>query len=421
MAQVGIIHYTAPPVIGGVEAVMQAHMSMLLEHGYQVTLICGRGDAAHIPEGVRSVLIPEIDSLHPQAAEINRHLEQGVVPGNFEDFSQRIYQQLEPLVGEMDDLIVHNILTKHFNLPLSAALVRLLDEGKINNGIAWCHDFSWTSPSSRSKVHEGYPWDILRNARADLMYVVVSKERQATLAELFGWSPERIRVVYNGVDARELLGLSTEGLALIKRLGLLPADLVMLLPVRVTRAKNIEYALQVTAALARSGWRVRLVVSGPPDPHDEQSMAYFESLKVMRRELGIEEQARFVFESSAQAGEPYTIDRQVVGDLYRVSDLLFMPSHREGFGMPVMEAGLVGLRVVSTGFPAAVEIGGQEVEIIDPAKPAEETARQVRTLVERDATIKMRQRVRQSYLWQAIFEREIEPLLAKRRQEKGSR
>ncbi|NIV33879.1 MAG: hypothetical protein GWN58_31850, partial [Anaerolineae bacterium] len=75
-----------------------------------------------------------------------------------------------------------------------------------------------------------------------------------------------------------------------------------------------------------------------PDPHDAASMAYFRSLQDLREELGVEEEMRFVFESGPDPDRGYIIDASVVGDLFRVSDLMFMPSHREGFAMPVLEA-----------------------------------------------------------------------------------
>ena len=122
------------------------------------------------------------------------------------------------------------------------------------------------------------------------------------------------------------------------------------------------------AALKARGYRPRLIVTGPPDPHDKQNMAYFRSLQALRKRLDIVEEMRFVFESGPDPDEPFTIDAQVVGDLLRVSDAMFMPSHTEGFGMPVLEAGLVGVPVVCTDIPAAEEIGGDGVILFDAGK-----------------------------------------------------
>jgi glycosyltransferase involved in cell wall biosynthesis len=346
-------------------------------------------------------------------AQLSADLEQGQVPAGFDDLLNRLIETLTATLGRFNTVIVHNVFTKHFNLPLTAALHYLLDAGKIKRCVAWCHDFTWTSPSSRSKVYSGYPWDLLRTHRTDVTYVVVSKRRQRTLAALFECPEEEIRVVYNGVDPATLMGFSEEGRALVNRLGLLECDLVLLMPVRVTRAKNIEYALRVVAALKAQNCRAKLILTGPPDPHDVQSMEYFRSLQALRQELDVENEMRFVFESGPASDSPYTIDAQVVGDLFRASDLLFMPSHREGFGMPVVEAGLLGMPVFCTEMPAAEEIGGVDVNLFDPTEDPECVAKRILAWTAQSLTHRLRRRVRQKYTWRAIFERDIKPLLEK--------
>ena len=127
-----------------------------------------------------------------------------------------------------------------------------------------------------------------------------------------------------------------------------------------------------------------------------------------------EEEMRFVFESGSDPDEPYVIDASVVGDLFRVSDLMFMPSHREGFAMPVLEAGLDGIPVVCTKVPAAVEIGGEDVILFDLDEEPNCLGARILAWAEGSAGHRLRRRVRQGYTWQAIFSRDIEPLLRRR-------
>jgi glycosyltransferase involved in cell wall biosynthesis len=409
--RVAILHYSAPPVVGGVEAVMQAHARQLHQAGYPTAVIAGRGAQAGISPYADWIQIPEIDSQHPDILEASAALEKGQIPANFEDLVNHLEKKLAPILKNFDVLIIHNLFTKHFNLPLTAALKRLVDQGLISQGIAWCHDFTWTSPNSRSKVHPGYPWDLLRTQHPSLKYVVVSKERQQDLASLFVCPLEQIKVIYNGVEPQDLLALSNEGMQLVERLGLLNSDLNLLMPVRVTQAKNIEYALQVLAEIIRRGVQAKLVLTGPPDPHDAQNMDYYQSLRQKRADLGIDEQMRFVFESGPEPKQPYQINSRVVGDLFRLSDLLFMPSHREGFGMPILEAGLAGIPIVATEIPAAVEIAAQEVILIKAGQDPKTTADQIMRLVENNPISRLRRRVRQDYSWEAIFKRDIESLL----------
>jgi glycosyltransferase involved in cell wall biosynthesis len=398
-------------VVGGVEGVIEAHVRAFLQAGYPVTVVAGRGEEEALPPGGAFIKVPEIDSQHPQIAEVSSQLREGSVPSALDEVADHLTEVLAPELTRFDSLIVHNVFTKRFNLPLTAALFRLLDRGVVRNCIAWCHDVGWTSDHSRANLHPGYPWDLLRTRRDDVIYVVVSERRQKALAGLFDCPREDIRVVYNGVDPALLLGLSEEGCRLVDRMDLLASDLILLMPVRVTQAKNIELALRVVAALKSRQRRVSLVLTGPPDPHDEQSMAYFHGLQALRRELGVEDEMRFVFETGPDPEKGFTIDMSTVADLFRVSDVMLMPSHREGFGMPVLEAGLVGIPIVCTEVPAAREIAGEDVAFISPDDDPGEIADQILSRVEGRPVHRLRRRIRQGYTWSAIFERDIRPLL----------
>jgi glycosyltransferase involved in cell wall biosynthesis len=141
-------------------------------------------------------------------------------------------------------------------------------------------------------------------------------------------------------------------------------------------------------------------------------MAYFHTLQDQRQALGLEKEMHFVFESGPEPDQPYQISLNVVGDLYRISDVMLMPSHREGFGMPVLEAGLIGIPAVCTpNVPAAIEIGGEDVTIFDPSLEPTELADQIIDWTQTSQQFRFRQRVRLKYTWEAIFHQEILPLL----------
>jgi glycosyltransferase involved in cell wall biosynthesis len=415
---IGFLHYSAPPVVGGVESLLAAHAEVFIGAGYPVTVIAGDGDRAALPDQVNFVKLPLLNSRHPRILKASEALDAGAVPADFEPLVDQIVRDLRPRVSDLQALVIHNVLTKHFNLPLTAALHRLLDEGAIACGIGWCHDLSYASPNSRARLHPGQPWELLRSFRPDLTYVAVSERQARALAELFGRPLADIHVVYNGVNPARLLGLSEEGESLAGRLGLFESALTILMPVRITRAKNVEYALRLMAELKQRIEGPRLIMTGPPDPHDPKNMAYFNQLRQLRQELRLDQEFHFVYESGPDANEPLIIGEQVVGDLYRLSDLLFMPSHREGFGMPVLEAGLMGLPVICTDIPAAAEIGRTDVLIFKPGEPPRELSERILQILGENAFCRLRRRVRREYTWKAIFQRDIAPLLESRAQAK---
>lgn len=410
--QIAILHYSSAPVVGGVESVIQTHARFFVGAGYPTTIIVGRGEQEAVPHGAKLIRISTMDSRHPHILELSQELEQGRLPQGFGEMVRQIAETLAPLVNSIDMIIVHNIFTKHFNLPLTAALFRLLEQGSIRHCVAWCHDLTWMSPNSRSKVYPGYPWDLLRTYHPGLTYVTVSQQRQRELAELLECEPEHIQVIYNGVNAEELFGLSSVGLGLIERLKLWESDLNLLLPVRVTQAKNIELAIHVIAALKERGLLTKLVVTGPPDPHDQMNMEYFQSLLALRDQVGVTAQVRFVYESGSVPDEPFSVDMRVVAELLRMSDALFMPSHREGFGMPILEAGLVGIPIFcADSVPAAREIGGQDLVMFSPEAPPTQIADLILRWIGESSVLRLRRRVRQTLTWQSIFRDQIVPLL----------
>ena len=187
---------------------------------------------------------------------------------------------------------------------------------------------------------------------------------------------------------------------------------LLIMPVRVTQAKNIEFAMQVVRALIDRGQQPKLVITGPPDPHSEASLAYFQELKRLREALGLQHTVHFVCEQGNDPEQMFTINQAVVAELLRLSDMVFLPSHREGFGMPVLEAGLLGVPVVgSTAVPAVREIGGDQVICFRPEESPDHVAQLIIDTIAQNPTARFRRQVRESLIWERIFIRQIEPII----------
>jgi len=90
-----------------------------------------------------------------------------------------------------------------------------------------------------------------------------------------------------------------------------------------------------------------------------------------------------------------------------------MPSHREGFGMPILEAGLAGLPLFSTQIPAAVELAGQEAVTFSAESDPGGIAELIMERLRQSSAWRLRRRVRQSLTWHSIYRQSILPLLQK--------
>jgi mannosylglucosylglycerate synthase len=113
----GILHYSAPPVVGGVEGVIQAHARAFTAAGYPVTVLAGRGDQTALPAGADLLTLAEIDSQHPRITALTAQLVAGHLPADFEQATSDLAAALAPLLAPLDALIIHNVFSKQFNLP----------------------------------------------------------------------------------------------------------------------------------------------------------------------------------------------------------------------------------------------------------------------------------------------------------------
>jgi glycosyltransferase involved in cell wall biosynthesis len=418
--EIGILHYTSAPVVGGVESVILSHAQLFTKYGYSVTVISGRGNQEALPQGCNYINIPEIDSLYPDIVTMNQSLNQGLIPKNFDSLVQNIGQQLLASgVPNFDCLIVHNIFTKHFNLALTAALFHLLDRHEIRHCIAWCHDISWTSPNSRKWVFDRYPWNLIKTPRTDIAYILISEQRKRELTQLFNDSRIDMEVIYNGVDPLIIYGITPEITQIIEEYHLLEANPLIIMPVRITQAKNIEWAIGFTRSLVERNYSTHLVITGPPDPHDPDSRAYFSTLDNLRNGYLLQNRLTFLFqyhpESETQNAEmdqgTYNLKISGLYELLRLSDAVLLPSHREGFGIPILEAGLLNTPVIATPIPAAVEIGGNDIFTIDLSQDVDISAGRIMAWLEGNSSYRLKNKIKHNFSWDSIFKNSIEPLV----------
>ncbi len=405
------LHYSAPPIVGGVEAVIAEQARLFAEAGFPTLIIAGRAAEDTPPDVGPVLIIPELDSENARYLEIVPALQKGEHPPEYDALKSAIERGLQAALEPGDIVVAHNVMTTHFNLALTAAVHHLLQAGRFPPLIIWCHDISrHVNPDRPEPQYHGDPWDLLRTWLPQAAYVAVSTSRQQTLASIIDCPAEAIRVIPNGVDPALLMALSSVGQDLAKAYGLYASDLVILMPVRITRVKNIEFAMRVVQLLKRSGLAVRLVVTGPPDPHAPDIPDYFEHLLDLREQLSLQEEACFVYEGTAQSPGPLVIDASAVAELYRLSDLVLMPSLREGFGIPVLEAGLLDRTVFATPIPVTQDLPDFH-HLIQKGEEPDSVADRIAHWAETDSTHRLRTVVRRDFTWAGIFAKRILPLV----------
>lgn len=390
------MHYTTPKILGGVEQVMGYHAMGLRDAGAAVTVLAGRGGA---PKGVAMARIRDVDSRSAAVERDRAALMRGDRTKAHDALVARLVERIRPLVAKADRVVVHNVMTMPINLALTEALARLAPDfpGRF---IAWTHDLAHFDSRYDAYRHPGEPWSLVDRALPGFRYVTVSAERADQLAELTGLARERISVVTNGIDVPTAIGLAPESRALFTRFHFTDADPLLLLPARITPRKRIEAAIDATAALRRRGWSPMLVVTGGVGPHDSRNRAYLADL--VKRAKGVKGVILL-------AAEGITIDYHVVVDLYGLADVLVFPSTHEGFGLPVLEAGLHRLPIVCSDIPALREIGGDEPHYVPPDADGELIARTIERAMD-TAVAKLARRAR-TLAWPRVLKERVIPVI----------
>jgi glycosyltransferase involved in cell wall biosynthesis len=176
--------------------------------------------------------------------------------------------------------------------------------------------------------------------------------------------------------------------------------------VRITPRKNIELALRVCASLLRDFPKTRLIVTGPLGPHNPANVKYFERLLALRSELGLAHVVDFLAERTSE----FVAD-EVVFDFYHLADALLLPSFEEGFGIPLLEAGLANLPIFCSDIPPLRSLGGSDANYFSPNDDPDAIADLLANQLSSNPVFRLRTRVREQYTWEGIYHRHITPLL----------
>ena len=141
---IAILHYSVPPIVGGVESVIAHHARLMTADGHSVRLIAARGEP--LDEHIPLITMPLADSRHERVLQMKELLDRGEVTNDFEVVRDKLAFELQSALAGVDVLIAHNVCSLNKNLALTAALHQLHAAKKLPRLILWHHDLAWTTP-----------------------------------------------------------------------------------------------------------------------------------------------------------------------------------------------------------------------------------------------------------------------------------
>ena len=189
-------------------------------------------------------------------------------------------------------------------------------------------------------------------ARVSNRILTVSEASKRDILRFFDVPPEKISVIYNGIDERFRVQPAEEEMARVTQRYQLTGDFVLYAG-NVKPHKNVERLIDAFQLVRQDGLdHLKLIVIG-----DEISK-YAELRRAVHR-YNLHKYVRFL---------GYMPDA-TLAVLYRLAAVFVFPSLYEGFGLPPLEAMASGTPVVTSNVSSLPEVAGDAAVLVDPRDP----------------------------------------------------
>jgi glycosyltransferase involved in cell wall biosynthesis len=183
--------------------------------------------------------------------------------------------------------------------------------------------------------------------------LTVSEASKRDILDYFAVPPEKIDVIYNGIDERFSALPAEDDVGRVRERYQLD-DPFILYAGNIKPHKNLERTIEAFHLLRRSGEfdQVKLVIIG-----DE--IAKYAGLRHAVHRHKLHKYVRFFG----------FVPDQTLAILYRLAAVFVFPSLYEGFGLPPLEAMASGTPVITSNVSSLPEVVGDAAMLVDPLQP----------------------------------------------------
>jgi glycosyltransferase involved in cell wall biosynthesis len=392
--QIGLVHYTSWPTVGGVEVILRQQAGLMAKAGHEVSVICGSG--RQFSPNIKTVVLDDLNISSPSVTAAQAEIWNGYPAAGYFALVQKLRDQLTPLLWGMDCVIVHNLMTMPFNLAATQVLTELAESRtKI---LAWIHDLA--ASNQDYSLPRNSIVDMVREKHARIRYIAVSQKRADEFRELTGNSVEAI--VPNGLDLATVLGLTPEVEALVNEID--GQATLFLYPTRVLLRKNLGFAIQILKALNEQGHSAYLLITGAANQYNPGVQAHLSGLKQQAADLAITDRIIWV-------NERFPVDEQQLRSLYLAADALLFSTRQEGFGLPILEAAAFHLPIFCSDIEPLRSNLPNNVVKFDLRSSPRNIGETISKALKTDLAFANRKRLLMNHSAQSLYREKIEPLL----------
>ncbi|TDH28750.1 glycosyltransferase family 1 protein [Segetibacter sp. 3557_3] len=192
--------------------------------------------------------------------------------------------------------------------------------------------------------------------------IAISEQTKKDIINFYNIPEESISVCYQSCNPAYGVLLPREEKERIRKLYSLPENFLLSVGSIIER-KNL---LNVCKALSliKKQEQIPLVVIGEGGPYKQQVKAYLAAQQLTEQVIFLSENTAAKSSSEFQSGEHFPA-------IYQLSSGLLYPSVFEGFGIPVLEALMSRVPVITSSLSCLPETGGDAAYYVNPYSPDE--------------------------------------------------
>ena len=395
-------------------SVVEAQLTALIKYGYKTVLFVHDNfqDSDKVPKGV------EIRKIVPRFL-LEDYSSHQAIRGDFEKQADEAYQAFKKHTTDIDIIIEHDMIFQGWFLPYCVAIHKLAEESNIK-WFHWIHSV----PNLQTKGLE-YPHILRYKLPHNSKLVYLNNFHLIRAAESFGVFPKDIRIIYNPIDPRLFWNLHPLVKSLIDKYNVLEADFLQIYPVSTPRmidGKQVDIVIEIMGKLKKQGFKVCLIVCNAHANADkEKKMVNDMTQYALSQGLSITD----VLFTSLENTPDYEqgVPREVVSQLFQLSNLFIFPSISENCSLILLEAMLSKcILILNESVPPLREFGGEnaiyfkfggldeKVQFDNRSSFMEDVAKIIVSELSTNKAIKGSNLIKQKFNMDYIFRTQIEPL-----------
>ena len=310
-------------------SVVEAQLKALVENGYDTVLFVhdNFNDDDKVPEGV------EIRKVIPRFLLVDYSAHQEPSP-DLIDQAKEAYKALKEHCKDIDIMLQHDLIFQAWFLPYCMAIHKYAEESPIK-WFHWIH----SNPSTMPKDTK-YPHSLRYKLPKNSKLVYLNNQYLVKVAESYNAYPKDVRIVYNPLDPQLFLGLHPLICDMIKRYDILSSDFIQVYPVstpRMMSGKQLGVIIEIMAKLKQMGKKVSIVVCNAHANDKREKQLIGETL-AMASLKGITRNELIFTSLENEPDYEHGVPRNVISQLFQLSNLFIFPSTSENCSLILLEA-----------------------------------------------------------------------------------